>query len=251
VLTFTRIFPSKLVRHSAARVIAAIASIEIPNGTWNELLPFLQQTCQSPDVNHRDVGSFILFAVLESIVEGFQLNALYSLFGQLVNDPESIEVRITTVRYVCLTYLSSLTFSYLGSSLGVIAQYIEGEDKTALVGLFTYPVFVHSLTSKILRTRTVLSSLQYSMSSGKQLPVETKLVPGIYLMSWKHSLFLYVVSLYRFAFCSSLIRVYQEIPILGKNIPELVEFLLRCGGDTSYDPDLRVLALNALNWTVQ
>ena len=42
-----------------------------------------------------------------------------------------------------------------------------------------------------------------------------------------------------------------EVPILGRSIPELVDFLLRCGADSNYEADLRVLALNALNWTVQ
>lgn len=110
-------FCSNLVRHSAARVIAAIASIEVPKGSWADLLPFLQQTCVSPTVAHREVGSYILFTVLESIVEGFQsqLNGLFSLFSNLLKDPESLEVRITTVR-----------------ALGVIAQYIDADDKAEL-----------------------------------------------------------------------------------------------------------------------
>lgn len=98
-------------------MIAAIASIEIPKGSWTDLLPFLQQTCVSPTVAHREVGSYILFTVLESIVEGFQsqLNGLFALFSNLLKDPESIEVRITTVR-----------------ALGVIAQYIDSDDKAEL-----------------------------------------------------------------------------------------------------------------------
>jgi importin-4 len=43
----------------------------------------------------------------------------------------------------------------------------------------------------------------------------------------------------------------QEVPILGKHIPELAQFLLQCGGNRAFDNELRVLALNALNWTVQ
>lgn len=43
----------------------------------------------------------------------------------------------------------------------------------------------------------------------------------------------------------------QEVPILGKHIPQLVAFLLQCGGNQSFEGELRVLALNALNWTVQ
>jgi hypothetical protein len=93
---------SNLVRHSAARVIAAIATIEIPIGTWSQLLPFLHQSCTSPQVAHREVGIYILFTVLENIVEGFQehLQSFFKLFEQLLTDPESVEVRITTIRYV-------------------------------------------------------------------------------------------------------------------------------------------------------
>lgn len=88
------------MRHSSARVIAAIASIEIPLGQWNELMPFLEQTCTSQNVAHREVGSYILFTVLENIVEGFEshMQSLFRLFEQLIVDPESLEVRITAVR---------------------------------------------------------------------------------------------------------------------------------------------------------
>ena len=78
-----------------------IASLEIPEGTWPALLPFLQQACTSQVVIQREVGSFILFTVLESIVEGLQdhFSGLFELFRGLLADPESLEVRITTVRY--------------------------------------------------------------------------------------------------------------------------------------------------------
>lgn len=106
------------MRHSSARVVAAIASIEIPLGQWNELMPFLEQTCTSANVAHREVGSYILFTVLENIVEGFEshMQSLFRLFEGLIADPESLEVRITAVR-----------------SLGVIAQYIDADDKEDIV----------------------------------------------------------------------------------------------------------------------
>ena len=102
------VFFSNLVRHSTARVIAVIASVEVPENTWPALLPFLQQSCTSRQVVHREVGTYILFTVLENIVEGFQehLSGLLDLFRGLIVDPESSEVRITTVRY--LSSLSNL-----------------------------------------------------------------------------------------------------------------------------------------------
>lgn len=115
-----RYYPSNLVRHSTARVIAAIASIEMPLGHWPGLLPFLEQTCVSQQAVHREVGIYILYTVLENIVEGFEshLQSFFKLFETLLNDPESSEVRITTVR-----------------ALGVIAQYIDGDDKADIVRL--------------------------------------------------------------------------------------------------------------------
>lgn len=190
--------PNKLVRHSAARVIAAIASIEIPLGTWDQLLPFLQQTCTSTQAAHREVGSFIMFTVLENIVEGFQqhMQGLFILFSQMLADPESIEVRITTVR-----------------ALGVIAQYIDSDDKAELK---SFQALLPAMIQVIGQTVEAGNE-----TGARQLfdVLETLLI--------------------------------LEVSVLGKHIPELAHFLLQCGGNRGFDGELRVLALNALNWTVQ
>jgi importin-4 len=91
---------SALVRHSTARVIAAIAGIEMPVNRWPQLLPFLLETSTSSQVTHREVGIYILYTVLETIVEGFQehLQSFFKLFETLLRDRESAEVRVTTVR---------------------------------------------------------------------------------------------------------------------------------------------------------
>jgi importin-4 len=91
---------SNAVRHAAARVVAAIAGIEIPLGSWPQLLPWLNQTATSGVAAHREVGVYILFTVLENIVEGFQehLQSFFKLFERLLVDPESLEVRITTAK---------------------------------------------------------------------------------------------------------------------------------------------------------
>lgn len=96
----TNNFLSALVRHSTARVIAAIAGIEMPVNGWPQLLPFLLETATSSQATHREVGIYILYTVLETIVEGFQehLQSFFKLFENLLSDPESAEVRVTTVR---------------------------------------------------------------------------------------------------------------------------------------------------------
>ncbi|KAF9266734.1 ARM repeat-containing protein [Marasmius fiardii PR-910] len=189
---------NNLVRHSAARVVAAIASIELPMGTWNQLLPFLQQTSTSSSASHREVGVYMLYTSLENIVEGFQdhLPSLFQLFSRTLNDPESIDVRITTVK-----------------ALGVVAQFIDSDDKEYLA---QFQALLPPMIQVIGQTVETANE-----NGARQLfdVLETLLI--------------------------------LEVPILSKNIPELVDFLLRCGGNTGYDTELRVLALNALNWTVQ
>ncbi|XP_006461983.1 hypothetical protein AGABI2DRAFT_206092 [Agaricus bisporus var. bisporus H97] len=189
---------NNLVRHSAARVIAAIAGIEIPEGTWSDLLPFLHQSCTSEIAAHREVGSYILFTVLESIVDGFQeySDNIYKLFAQLLVDPESLDVRITTVR-----------------SLGIVASYIDGDNKEEIRS------FQALLPSMI---QVIGQCVQDGNEDGARKVfdvLETLLI--------------------------------LEVPILSKHILELAQFLLQCGSNKSFDNEIRIMALNALNWTVQ
>jgi importin-4 len=42
-----------------------------------------------------------------------------------------------------------------------------------------------------------------------------------------------------------------ETPLLGKHIPDLVQFTLQVGGNSNADAAIQIMGLNALNWTVQ
>ena len=190
--------PSKLVRHSGARVIAAIAYIELPLQQWPELLPLISRCCTSPQTHERELGIFVLFTVLESIVDGFSehVQELYQLFDRLLQDPESSDVRVTTVR-----------------SLGVLAQYISSEDKREV------QLFQQLLPSMIAIVQDRLDA--NDETSARQLfdVFETLLI--------------------------------LEAPILSKHIPNLVQFFMQCGANRNYDDELRIMALNALLWTVK
>lgn len=88
-----------LVRHSAARVIAAIAKIDLEDGEWTELPGQLAQASTSNQVKHREVGVYILFSLLEVAGSNFeeQMPNLFALFSKTIADPESAEVRINTL----------------------------------------------------------------------------------------------------------------------------------------------------------
>lgn len=56
--------------------------------------------------------------------------------------------------------------------------------------------------------------------------------------------------------CSTTFDVFETLfilkaPILSKHVPHLVEFFLDCGTNPEYNDQLRIMALNALLWTVE
>ncbi|ORX55218.1 ARM repeat-containing protein [Hesseltinella vesiculosa] len=106
--------PQELVRHCVARVISSIARIDVEENKWPELLTFLNQACESANYIHREVGSYCLYTLFEVISEVFMSHAaaLYQLFNKAIVDPESKNVRVTTVL-----------------TLGKLAELIDVDDK--------------------------------------------------------------------------------------------------------------------------
>lgn len=97
-----------LVRHGAARVIAAIARIDLDDGEWASLPGALAQASTSKQVAYREVGVYILFSLLEAAGDAFEnkLPGLFQLFNNTIKDPESAEVRINTL--LCLSRVAML-----------------------------------------------------------------------------------------------------------------------------------------------
>jgi importin-4 len=98
----------QLVRHSSARVIAAIAKIDLEDGEWDTLPGLLAQASTSKEAAHREVGVYILFTLLEVAGDIFEdkLPNLFTLLGNTIKDPESSEVRINTL--LCLSRVAML-----------------------------------------------------------------------------------------------------------------------------------------------
>ncbi|KAK4635243.1 putative importin subunit beta-4 [Fulvia fulva] len=89
----------QLPRHTKARVIAAIAKIDLEDGEWSELPGILQQAATSETARHREVGVYIIYTLLETMPDVFQENMglMLTLFNRTIQDPESVEVRVNTM----------------------------------------------------------------------------------------------------------------------------------------------------------
>lgn len=88
-----------LPRHSKARVIAAIAKVDLDDGQWAELPGILQQAATSETARHREVGIYIIYTLLETMPDMFQDNMtqMLTLFNRTIQDPDSVEVRVNTM----------------------------------------------------------------------------------------------------------------------------------------------------------
>ena len=87
------------VRHTLARLISAVAKLDLKDGQWSDLPSLLQKAATSTQKQERIVGTYILFSILETIGEGYgeRFRDLFALFGNTIRDPESNEIRINTM----------------------------------------------------------------------------------------------------------------------------------------------------------
>jgi hypothetical protein len=99
LLQYTLNEEAKLTRHSAARVVAAIAAQDFEDGQWADLPGHLHQAATSSTARHREVGTFIIWTTLEQTGDAFpgKQSDLYNLFSKTIQDPESADVRINTM----------------------------------------------------------------------------------------------------------------------------------------------------------
>ena len=90
------------MRNALARLIDEIARKELPNHSWPALLPWLYESATAPNALQRQTAMLVLFIVLETFVDTealkHELPHIMSLFAKGIQDPESLDVRITTVR---------------------------------------------------------------------------------------------------------------------------------------------------------
>ncbi|KAK8919798.1 putative importin subunit beta-4 [Metarhizium anisopliae] len=93
---------SATTRHALSRLVAGIVGLDMENGDAEEFLKQLLPLNNSDNVQSREVGSFILFSMLEDSPEHFEehTHQLLQLFQSRIEDPESKEVRINIVQAI-------------------------------------------------------------------------------------------------------------------------------------------------------
>lgn len=91
---------SKLVRHSSARVVAAIGALDLENNDWPELLPSLVAAARESNPQSKEMGVYCLSSLLEtdSTVLIPHQKDFVTLFAGLLVENSSLEVRMNAVQ---------------------------------------------------------------------------------------------------------------------------------------------------------
>ncbi|EDO19571.1 hypothetical protein Kpol_1018p104 [Vanderwaltozyma polyspora DSM 70294] len=100
--------PKEIIRHSNARVIAAIGTEELEANQWPDLVPNLIQAASGDDSQTRQTSIFILLSLLEAYTPSLTafIDDFLTLFGQTINDTTSLETRSLSAQ--ALNHVSGL-----------------------------------------------------------------------------------------------------------------------------------------------
>ncbi|KAK1759823.1 armadillo-type protein [Echria macrotheca] len=138
--------PNSACQHAKSRVVAAVARIDLEEGEWRELLPALVNLATSSDVSQRVVGSYMVFSLLEENTSAFEEDVLklLELFSRTLQDPESADVRINTLK-----------------SIGTLLFLIEPEsDEQAVAALQSLIPTMIKVLEDVLKTGDEVNAVQ-------------------------------------------------------------------------------------------
>lgn len=110
ILTNTFSQPQERIRHSSARLVAAIAEIDLENGQWEDLLAKLVTGVQDANTQTKETAVYTLYTILETQIPALlpHVSDFLTLFSNLLTDQTSRDIRVNSVL-----------------SLDVISQFIE------------------------------------------------------------------------------------------------------------------------------
>ena len=185
----------KLVRHSAARVIAAVAGIDLENKEWLDLPTTLQQAASSQDPAQREVGIYILYTLLDTMGDGFMesTSPLFLLFEKTIKDPQSAEVRLNTMLALSRIGMAmdpdedqdSLTAfrKAVPSMVAVLQEAVDsGDEKRAENAFEVFQILLTCDTSLLASHFRDLVEFMTTLASSKDTPEESRTQALSFLM---------------------------------------------------------------------
>ncbi|KAG6004382.1 hypothetical protein E4U54_000545 [Claviceps lovelessii] len=135
-------------RHALARLVAGLIGIDMENGEGEDFMKQVLPLNNSDNVVHREVGSFILFSMLEENPQHFEdhTHQLLQLFQSRIEDPESKEVRVNIVQAIGAILMNiepeedpqalKAVQSFVPNLVNILKATVEAEDEESYQTIF-------------------------------------------------------------------------------------------------------------------
>lgn len=152
ILTTTFKEQSKLIRHTDARVIAAIAEFDLADNKWENLLPLLVSAAtDDSNVQAKETATFVLLSLLETNLPELEQHVKHflELFAKTLHDQSSREVRSNSVLALGSvanlieqnmnidTQLATAFKNLIPSMVEVLKEVISANDEAIAKQIFT------------------------------------------------------------------------------------------------------------------
>lgn len=100
VINIAFTLPSKNVRHSTSRAVAAIAEVDLGDNQWPDLLPILVKSVQDADQQVKEMAVFTLYSILDTKIPALNQHVgdFLALFSELMTDRSSMDIRVNAVK---------------------------------------------------------------------------------------------------------------------------------------------------------
>lgn len=176
---------SRMIQHSYATVISAIAEQDLETNEWSDLLPTLVSAIQSSNDQSRVIATYTLYTILDTQTPAIATHTedFLTLFGNLLHDKSSLDVRVTAV--LALDVLSQFVEEELNDTLAnkfkacipgmveVLKEVIAADDSDKAKEIFTVFNSLIYLDSKLVGDHFVaLIQLICEIATNNQLDEE-------------------------------------------------------------------------------
>lgn len=139
---------SSTARHALSRLVAGLIGLDMEKGDGEEFMKQVLPLNNSDNVLHREVGSYILFSMLEENPQHFEQHThqLLQLFQTRIEDPDSKEVRINIAQAVGAILMNiepeedpqalKAVQSFIPNLVNTLKAAVEAEDEESYQTIF-------------------------------------------------------------------------------------------------------------------
>ncbi len=148
--------PVSKVKENVAYAISALATILVPNNEWPELFAFVTTKCQSANVQDKELGALLLFAMTEALGNtlGAYLPTIIELLGHLISVQYQPVQRLAVKTVNCIT-ISNISSEKLPELEGLIPVMIK-----TVMGLSDNDALMHEILENLIELIEVPKFLQ-------------------------------------------------------------------------------------------